>query len=94
VIGYISKENRLKLIKSIGFCPHRFFSLAINDDLVFRRCQLYNLSGTGPSNICPPGLCYTKIEVRKLTLDYLDSGRMDDYHLVHAVLKMVHTSTV
>ena len=42
-------EDRLKLIRSNGYCPHL-------------RCQLGNLSNADPSGSCPSGLCYMKLE--------------------------------
>jgi len=43
----VSKQNLLKLTKTMGFCPHK-------------RCQLDNVSAQASG--CPQGLCYTKIE--------------------------------
>jgi protein tyrosine phosphatase len=43
----VSKQDLLKLTKTMGFCPHK-------------RCQLGNVSAQASG--CPQGLCYTKIE--------------------------------
>ena len=45
----ISQIDRIKLIRSMGFCPHN-------------RCQLDNLDNAYSNGTCPEGLCYTKIE--------------------------------
>ena len=45
----ISKQDRIKLIRSMGYCPHK-------------RCQLDNLDNAHSNGTCPEGLCYTKIE--------------------------------
>eukprot|EP01038_Epipyxis_sp_PR26KG_P008834 gene8834-11925_t len=48
-ISGLNEIDRLKLSKSMGFCPNL-------------RCQLDNVSGPRSDDICPVGLCYTKIE--------------------------------
>jgi len=48
-IKYLSKKDRIKLIRSMGFCPHK-------------RCQLDNVDNAYSNGTCPEGLCYTKIE--------------------------------
>jgi protein tyrosine phosphatase len=45
----LSTVNKLKMAKSMGFCPHR-------------RCQLTNISNADAEGHCPSGLCYTKLE--------------------------------
>ena len=45
----ISDILRVKLARSMGFCPHS-------------RCQLGNLSSSSSDGRCPEGLCYTKLE--------------------------------
>lgn len=45
----LNRRDTAKLINSMGFCPQN-------------RCQLFNLSSTGPDGMSPEGLCYTKIE--------------------------------
>ena len=45
----LNRRDAAKLINSMGFCPQN-------------RCQLFNLSSTGPDGMSPEGLCYTKIE--------------------------------
>jgi hypothetical protein len=45
----LNNEEKMKLINSMGFCPHL-------------RCQLNNISNAGSSGFCPSGLCYTKVE--------------------------------
>jgi hypothetical protein len=42
-------ELRMQLISTMGFCPHL-------------RCQLGNVSHSPNYGMCPPGLCYTKLE--------------------------------
>ena len=45
----ITKTDRMKLIRSMGFCPHK-------------RCQLDNVDNAYSNGTCPEGLCYTKVE--------------------------------
>lgn len=47
---YVRAETeRLKLSRSMGFCPHL-------------RCQLGDVGNANSHGACPPGLCYTKVE--------------------------------
>ena len=48
IVG-LTDRNLLKLVNSMGFCPHN-------------RCQLGNLSSADSVGNCPAGLCYTKLE--------------------------------
>ena len=52
-LGYLSSLSaldKLKLLRTMGFCPHQ-------------RCQLDNVThSSGTSGVCPEGLCYTKVE--------------------------------
>lgn len=45
----LTTVDRLKLSRSMGFCPHN-------------RCQLTNLTSTANDGRCPDNLCYTKLE--------------------------------
>lgn len=45
----LTYTDKLKLAKSMGFCPHL-------------RCQLGNLTHADYAGMCPSGLCYTKLE--------------------------------
>ncbi|GAB5031773.1 Hypothetical protein NocV09_00700390, partial [Nannochloropsis oceanica] len=45
----LSANLLTKLSRSMGFCPHR-------------RCQLSSLPNSPSPGVCPPGLCYTKLE--------------------------------
>lgn len=47
-ITWLNQENKEKLARSAGFCPHR-------------RCQLDDLQSSSNGK-CSPGLCYTKLE--------------------------------
>ena len=42
-------QDRLKLTRSNGYCPHL-------------RCQLGNISNADPTGSCPAGMCYMKLE--------------------------------
>ncbi|CAM9128533.1 unnamed protein product, partial [Phaeothamnion confervicola] len=45
----LSRLERLKMIRSMGYCPER-------------RCQLGELGSAERDGVCPPGLCYTKLK--------------------------------
>ncbi|CAN0400490.1 unnamed protein product, partial [Discosporangium mesarthrocarpum] len=45
----LSEEERLRLSKSMGYCPHL-------------RCQLGSVGSADRSGSCPEGLCYTKLQ--------------------------------
>lgn len=48
-ITFLSHKNRELLARSAGFCPHK-------------RCQLVGIEEIDEREVCPKGLCFTKIE--------------------------------
>ncbi|CAM9120919.1 unnamed protein product [Chrysoparadoxa australica] len=48
-LSCITPEERLMLARSMGYCPER-------------RCQLGTISAASPDGLCPPGLCFTKLQ--------------------------------